>query len=341
MGITKAAACAAGAAPINQSLSGGIFIHQSNVQQATLTPRSKRSPFLRNVKKSKYLYVIFFLPFCYYILFHYWPMYGIIIAFKDYNIVKGITASPWIGFIHFHKFLNDPYFWKLVRNTLLINIYEIFWAFPAPIILALLLNELKNKGLKRFAQSVSYLPHFISTVVVCGMIVNFLTMDGLVNQIIVWFGGEPIQFMMKPEWFRTIFITSGIWQSIGWGSIIYLAALTAVDEELYDAAKIDGANRWKQLIHITLPEISPTISIMLILAIGRLMAIGYDKIILLYNGSTYETADVISTYVYRRGLLGSDFSYATAVELFQAVIGLVLLVSANRISKKISQTGLW
>ncbi len=268
-------------------------------------------------------------------------MYGIIIAFKDYNIVKGITDSPWVGLSHFKKFMNDEYFWKLVRNTLLINIYELFWAFPAPIILALLLNELKSKALKKFAQSVSYLPHFISTVVVCGMIVNFLTLDGLVNQIITWFGLAPIQFLMKPEWFRTIFISSGIWQSIGWGSIIYLAALTAVDEELYDAAKIDGANRWKQLIHITLPEISPTISIMLILNIGKLMSIGYDKIILLYNGSTYETADVISTYVYRRGLLGSDFSYATAVELFQAVIGLVLLVSANRISKKISQTGLW
>jgi putative aldouronate transport system permease protein len=268
-------------------------------------------------------------------------MYGIIIAFKDYNIVKGITDSPWIGFTHFKKFLNDAYFWKLVRNTLLLNIYELFWAFPAPIVLALLLNELKNKGMKKFAQSVSYLPHFISTVVVCGMIVNFLTLDGLINQIVAWFGIEPIQFLMKPEWFRTIFISSGIWQSVGWGSIIYLAALTAVDEELYDAAKIDGANRWKQLIHITLPEISPTVSIMLILEVGRLMAIGYDKIILLYNGSTYETADVISTYVYRRGLLGSDFSYATAVELFQAVIGLILLVSANRLSKKINETGLW
>ncbi|MEK3725332.1 ABC transporter permease [Paenibacillus sp. FSL H8-0034] len=293
------------------------------------------------MKRSRYLYLIFFLPFCYYVCFHYWPMYGIIIAFKDYNIVKGITESPWVGLTHFKKFLNEEYFWKLVRNTLLINIYELFWAFPAPIILALLLNELKSKALKKFAQSVSYLPHFISTVVVCGMIVNFLTLDGLVNQLITWFGLAPIQFLMKPEWFRTIFISSGIWQSIGWGSIIYLAALTAVDEELYDAAKIDGANRWKQLIHITLPEISPTISIMLILNIGRLMSIGYDKIILLYNGSTYETADVISTYVYRRGLLGSDFSYATAVELFQAVIGLVLLVSANRISKRISQTGLW
>ncbi|WP_436234229.1 ABC transporter permease [Paenibacillus sp. LjRoot153] len=325
----------------NTSHMGGIPIQQSKVQQEVGVSRMKTYPALRNMKRSKYLYMIFFLPFCYYVLFHYWPIYGIIIAFKDYNIVKGITASPWVGFDHFNKFLIDPYFWKLVRNTLLINVYELFWAFPAPIILALLLNELKSQRLKKFAQSVSYLPHFISTVVVCGMLVNFLTTDGLVNQIIVWFGGTPIHFLMKPEWFRTIFISSGVWQSIGWGSIIYLAALTSVDEELYDAANIDGANRWKQLLNITLPGIAPTISIMLILNVGRLMAIGYEKIILLYNGSTYETADVISTYVYRRGLLGSDFSYATAVELFQAVVGLILLVSANRLSKKISETGLW
>lgn len=313
-----------------------------NTQQAIHNPISKKWKHVsRNIKRSKYLYILFLLPATYYILFHYWPMYGIIIGFKDYNIVAGINASPWAGFKHFEKFLFDPYFWKLVRNTLLLNIYDLFWGFPAPIILALLLNEVRHGLFKRFVQSVSYLPHFISTVVVCGMIVNFLTSDGLINQIVVFFGGEPIHFLMKPEWFRTIYISSGIWQSIGWGSIIYLAALSGVDEEQYDAAKIDGANRWKQLIHVTLPGIAPTISIMLILNIGRLMSIGYEKIILLYNGSTYETADVISTYVYRRGLLGSDFSYGTAVELFQAVIGLVLLISANRLSKKISENGLW
>ncbi|WP_248924387.1 ABC transporter permease [Paenibacillus hamazuiensis] len=285
--------------------------------------------------------MIFFVPFCYYVIFHYWPMYGISIAFKDYNIVKGISGSPWVGLQHFEKFLKDPYFWKLVRNTLLINVYELIWAFPAPIVLALMLNEVKNQLFRRVVQSISYLPHFISTVVVCGMIVNFLSTDGLINQVVQWFGHEPVKFLMMPEWFRTIFVASGIWQNVGWGSIIYLAALTAVDVELYDAAKIDGANRWQQLLSITLPGIAPTISIMLILNLGRLMSIGFEKIILLYNGSTYETADVISTFVYRRGLLGSDFSYATAVELFQAAVGLVLLYGANRASKKISQTGLW
>jgi len=308
------------------------------------SPRShltKHNHFIRRVKKNKYLYLLFFLPFCYYIIFHYWPMYGIIIAFKDYNIVKGIIGSPWVGFEHFKKFLFDPYFWKLVRNTLLINIYGLIWSFPAPIILALLLNEVRNQKFKRFVQSVSYLPHFISTVVVCGMIVNFLSTDGLINNLLGSFGIKPIQFLMLPEWFRTIYIGSGIWQGVGWGSIIYLAALSAVDEELYEAAIIDGANRWKQLIHITIPSIKPTISVMLIMNLGRLMSIGFEKIILLYTGPTYETADVISTYVYRRGLLGSDFSYATAVSLFQSLVGLILLYSANRVSKSIGETSLW
>jgi putative aldouronate transport system permease protein len=268
-------------------------------------------------------------------------MYGIIIAFKKYNIVKGITGSPWVGFKHFKKFILDPYFWKLVRNTLLINIYGLLWGFPAPIILALVLNEVRMQSLKRFIQNVSYLPHFISTVVVCGIIVNFLAIDGPVNGIIKWLNGNQIQFLVKPEWFRTIYIASGIWQRAGWGSIIYLAALSGIDPNLYEAAKMDGGNRYHLLRHITLPCLVPTITIMLILNLGRLMSIGFEKIILLYNGSTYETADVISTYVYRRGLLGSDFSYATAVGIFQSVVGLILLMTANKIAKKIGDTGLW
>jgi len=318
-----------------------VIQSQQTKQAAVFSSARIRHPVIRGMARSRYLYAIFFIPFCYYVIFHYWPMYGIIIAFKNYNIVKGISGSPWVGFHHFEKFLKDPYFWKLIRNTLLINIYELIWAFPAPIVLALMLNELKNQMFKRIVQSISYLPHFISTVVVCGMIANFLSSDGLINQIIEWLGLEPVKFLMLPEWFRTIFVASGIWQSVGWGSIIYLAALTGVDVELYDAAKIDGANRWHQLLSITLPSIAPTISIMLILNLGRLMSVGFEKIILLYNGSTYETADVISTFVYRRGLLGSDFSYATAVELFQAIVGLVLLYTANKASKKISQTSLW
>lgn len=299
------------------------------------------SSHIKRIKKSKYLYILFSIPLLYYILFHYLPMYGVLISFQNYNIVKGISGSTWVGFKHFEKFIFDPYFWKLVRNTLMINIYGLLWGFPAPIILALLLNEVKGNRFKKVIQNISYLPHFISTVVVCGMIVNFLSTDGIANQLIKLFGGETKQFLMMPEYFRTIFVTSGVWESMGWNSIIYLAALTSIDEEMLEAALMDGANRWHRVIYITLPSIASTISIMLIMNLGRLMNLGYEKILLLYNGSTYETADVISTYVYRRGILGNDFSYATAVGLFQAVIGVILIVSANKISQKVSETSLW
>lgn len=295
----------------------------------------------KRIKKSKYMYLIIAVPMLYYILFHYLPMYGVLVAFKDYNIVKGIFKSPWVGTKYFQKFLFDPYFWKLVRNTLLLNIYGLLWGFPIPIVLALLLNEVRAGKYKRVIQTVSYLPHFISTVVVCGMVVNFLTSDGLINQLVLKFGGERIMFLMEPGWFRTIFTATGIWQSAGWTSIIYLAALTSVDQEVVEAAMIDGANRFQRIKHVTLPAITPTISTMLIMQLGRLMNLGYEKVLLLYNGSTYETADVISTYVYRRGILNNDFSYATAVGLFQSVIGIFLLVTSNTVSKKISDTGLW
>lgn len=295
----------------------------------------------RQIKKSKYLYIIFIIPMIYYLLFHYMPMYGVLIAFKDYNIGKGVWGSPWAGFKHFHKFLTDPYFWKLVRNTLVLNIYGLVWGFPIPIILAVMLNEVPREGYKKLIQTVSYLPHFISTVVVCGMVVNFLSLDGIFNQLLVNLGLEKIQFLMFPQYFRTIFTASGIWQSCGWTSIIYLSALTGVDSEVLDAAMIDGANRWERIRHVTLPAITPTISIMLIMQLGKIMTLGYEKILLLYNGSTYETADILSTYVYRRGILSNDFSYATAVGLFQSVVGVIMLVLANKVSKKLSETSLW
>lgn len=296
---------------------------------------------MKRIKKSKYLYLIFLLPFLYYVIFHYAPMYGVLISFKDYNIAKGVFGSDWVGLKHFKKFLLDDYFWKLVRNTLLLNVYNLLWGFPIPIILALALNEVTNPKFKRVVQTVSYLPHFISTVVVCGMITNFLSSNGIVNQIIKALGGKTVQFLMMPEYFRTIYVSTGIWQAAGWGSIVYLSALTGVDQEVLEAAMIDGANRWQRICHVTLPCITPTISIMLIMQLGKLMNLGYEKILLLYNGSTYETADVISTYVYRRGVLGADFSYGTAVGLFQSVIGLILLMGANKISKKLSETSLW
>lgn len=268
-------------------------------------------------------------------------MYGVQIAFRKYNVRLGVTGSPWVGLKYFEKYLTDAYFWKVVRNTLLLNVYSLLFSFPAPIILALLLNELKSSRYKKLVQSISYLPHFLSTVIVCGMVVNFLSNSGPINDVIVSLGGERIQFLMQPGYFRTIYIASGIWQNIGWNSIIYFAAIAGVDPQLYEAAIIDGAGRFKQAIHVTLPAIIPTIMIMLIMAIGGLLSVGYEKIILLYNGSTYETADVISSYVYRKGIQGADYSYSTAVGLFQSVIGLIFLWSANKISAHVSESSLW
>ena len=296
---------------------------------------------LKQIKRCSYLYLILLLPVVYYIVFKYAPMYGVIVAFKNYNIVKGIMKSPWCGLKYFRKFIADPYFWKVVRNTFVLSFSNILWGFPVPILVAVLLNEVTHSRFKRLIQSITYLPHFISTVVVCGMLVNVLASDGLVNQLVKATGHAPVQFLMHPEYFRTIYIISEIWQTAGWTSIIYLAALTGIDQEVLDAATIDGASRAQRIWHVTIPAILPVISTMLIMNLGRMMNLGYEKVLLLYNGSTYETADIISTYVYRRGILGNSFSYATAVGLFQSVIGIVLLVMANTISKKLSETSLW
>ena len=279
--------------------------------------------------------VIFFAVFSYY------PLYGILIAFKDYSISRGILGSPWAGLRYFRQFFLSPYFGRLLRNTLLLSVYNIIWGFPAPIILALLLNEVKNKAFKRTAQTITYLPHFISLVVACGMISDFCLTTGLFNDIITFFGGEAQPLLQNPAYFRTIYVASGIWQEVGWGSIIYLSALSSVDSQLYEAAAIDGANRWKQTLHVTLPGIMPTIIIMLILRMGSLMSMGYEKTILLYNPSTYDTADIISSYVYRSGLIQQDWSYSTAIDLFNSVINCILLVVTNQISKRTTESSLW
>ena len=283
----------------------------------------------------------FQLTIIYYIVFHYYPMYGAQIAFKNFSPGKGIAGSPWVGFEHFKSFFNSYYVFRIIRNTLLINIYDVIFGFPAPIILAILLNEVKNSTFRRSVQTITYLPHFISTVVLCGLIIDFTSREGLINNIITMLGGEPIMFLSKPEWFRTIFIGSGIWQNVGWGSIIYLAALSNIDPELYEAARIDGANKFKQIMHITIPGILPTIVIMFILRMGRMMSVGQDKVLLLYNPATYETADVISTFVYRKGLIDFNFSYASAVGLFNSVINFVLLILFNYLSRKLTDSGLW
>lgn len=259
------------------------------------------------------------------------------LAFKDYNAVEGLWGSEWVGLKHFIDFFKMPDFWKLLRNTLLISLYSLIFSFPVPILLALMINEVGNKFFKKTVQSITYLPHFFSTVIICGMLVDFLTTDGMINRIITAFGGEPISFLTDPRWFRTIYIASGIWQGAGWGSIMYLAALNSVDTQLYESAVIDGANKVQQAWYISLPAILPIISVQLLLNIGSMLSVGYEKIILLYNGATYETADVISTYVYRRGLQGADYGYGTAVSLFQSVVSLILVVVANRFANKVSE----
>jgi ABC-type polysaccharide transport system, permease component len=311
----------------------------------TIGKTKERESFSIRVKKdwkrNRSLYLMVLPVILFYILFHYKPMYGAIIAFQDYNPRQGVTGSEWVGFDQFIRFFTSPYFGRLVKNTLLLSVYGIIFGFPAPIILALLLNELRAKRFKKTVQTITYLPHFISLVVVTGIIKDFTQSTGLINDIIVMFGGERSSLIQNPALYRTIYIVSDIWQGIGWGSIIYLSALSGVDQQLYEAASIDGAGRWKQLLHVTLPGIAPTIVIMLIMRMGQLLGTGYEKTILLYNEATYETADVIASYIYRVGILERNWSYSTAIGLFNSVINLALLIATNKISRRVSETSLW
>ena len=295
----------------------------------------------KDFRINKIVYLMAIPMIVYFILFHFMPMYGVIIGFIDFSPIIGIWISPWVGLKHFKEFFDSMYLARTVKNTALLSIYSLLWGFPGAIILALLLNEIRREKFKRCVQTITYLPHFISLVVICGLIVDFTSTDGLINSILAGFGVEATNWLTKPEWFRTIYISSGIWQSIGWDSIIFLAALSGIDPSLYEAARIDGAGRWKQMLHITLPSISSTIVIMLILNIGGLMSVGSEKIILLYNSLTWETSDVIASYVYRKGLQGADYSFSTAVGLFESLIGFVLLIIANKLSKKITEQSLW
>lgn len=294
------------------------------------------------IKKNKLLYLMFLPVVVYYLIFHYAPMFGIVIAFKDYNAFTGFIRSPWVGLKHFKDFFSSPYCWRLIRNTFLISFYGLIFGFPAPILLTLLLNELKDGWFKKTTQTISYLPHFVSTVIIVGMYVNFLSPStGLINNIIEKLGGERIYFLNDPKYFRSLYTIMNIWKGVGWGSIIYLAALTGIDPELYEACIIDGGGRLRQTWHITLPGIANTVIIMLIMRIGRLLSVGYESIILMYTPATYETADVISTYVYRRGLVDADYSFSTAVGLFNSVVGFIFIFTANALAKRFSETSLW
>lgn len=296
----------------------------------------------RHLKKYWQLYVMMLIPVIYYVIFRYVPMVGNIIAFRRYRAGSSIFGDEWSGLKYFNQFIKDTNFWRAFRNTLALNIKYLVISFPITIIFAILLNEIKNVHYKKLVQTISYLPHFISMVIVAGMIRELVSTSGPINSLITSMGGEPIQFISLPQWFTTIFVTSGIWQGLGWGTILYLAAMSGINPELYEAASLDGANRLKQIWHVTLPGILPTIMTLLILNIGSLCgSAAFEKVFLLYQPTTYETADIIATYVYRMGLGSGNYSYATAVGLFQGLINIVLLTAANIFSKKTTGSGLY
>lgn len=295
----------------------------------------------RDWRKNKWKYMMVLPVVIFFIVFHYKPMYGIIIAFNKYVPSQGIMGSSWVGLRNFIQFFEDYYFVRVVRNTFLISFYSLIFGFPCPIILALMLNELRGKWFKRTVQTVTYIPHFISLVVICGLIKHFSLSGGVFNDIAALFGFRRSPLLQNPDYFRTIYVASSIWQEVGWSSIIYLAALSGIDQQLYEAAEIDGAGRMSQTIHITLPGIAPTVIMLLILNMGNILNVGYEKCLLLYNESTFETADIISTYVYRKGLIDADFSYSTAVGLFNSVVNMAFLITTNAISKKTADVALF
>ncbi|MEK4443648.1 ABC transporter permease [Niallia sp. FSL K6-0077] len=304
--------------------------------------KSEKKKIVRKIRKNWDLYLLIIPIIAYFIIFKYIPMYGLQIAFKDFIAVDGIFNSPWVGLEHFERFFQSFYFERLLSNTLLIGLYELAVGFPIPIILALMINEVKNKYFKSFIQTITYAPHFLSVVVVVGILYLYLSpQTGIINQLIVILGGEPIYFMAEPAWFKTIFVFSGVWQNMGWSSIIYLAALSAIDPQLQEAAKIDGASRLQRIWHINLPSIKPTIIIMLILQCGSILGVGFEKVFLMQNSLNMSASDVISTHIYRTGILGADYSYSTAIGLFESFVNLIILLLVNYTARKVNKVSLW
>lgn len=315
------------------------------MQTTEIKALRKKEPFFhrlaKDLKKHKYKYLMVLPVLIWYALFCYKPMYGILIAFKNYSPTLGVAGSPWVGFKHFASFFQSVHFQRVFVNTLLLSIYNLIFSFPAPVLLALFLNEVRGKYFRATVQTISYFPHFISMVVICGMITQFCSMDGMVSQIVSWFTGEAEPLLQNAEYFRTIYIASGIWQEVGFSSVIYFAALCSINEELYEAAGLDGAGKLRKIIHVSIPGIMPTVIIMLILKVGQLMSMGSEKVILLYNPLTYKTADIIASYVYRKGLQEFNWSFSTAVGLFNNIINIICLVVVNTISAKFTETSLW
>ncbi|MEY2191889.1 ABC transporter permease [Neobacillus sp. BF23-41] len=301
----------------------------------------KKASKLKKILSNYQLYLFLLPALVYFIVFHYVPMYGILIAFKDFVATKGIMGSPWVGFKHFERFFDSYQFWSLIKNTLGLSVIQLIVGFPLPIFLALMMNQIRSDKYKRFVQTVVYAPHFISVVVLAGMIYVFFSNNGLINNLILIFGGDPISFMAKPDWFKPLYIASGVWQETGWAAIIYLAALAGVSPELHEAAVMDGANKWQRIFHVDIPAIMPTAVILLILNVGNIMNIGFEKAYLLQTPMNQPAAEIIPTYVYKMGLQQAQYSFAAAVGLFNSVINLVLLVLVNKFAKKLSGTGLW
>lgn len=322
---------------------------EAKVQKGTMAHALKKPdkrPLMERIlsalNRDKFLWLMVLPGLAFYIIFCYGPMYGLVISFENYSPFRGTLGGPWVGFKWFIQFFHSPFFGRLMRNTILLNIYSLFWGFPAPIIFALMLNEIRHRKFKSIMQTISYLPHFISVIVVVGMLSTFLQPDtGLVNLALKAISGNSVNFMSEPGWFRTLYISSGIWQDLGWSCIIYLAALAGIDPQLYEAATIDGASKMRQIWNITIPCLLPTIIIMLILSLGGMFTVGYEKVIAMYSTNTYETADVINSYVYRRGVAGGEYSFGTAVGLFQSVINFALVLIVNKVSSKVSEISLW
>lgn len=307
----------------------------------SLPVETRRDLWKKDWKRNKTLYFLFIPVLVYYLIFQYGPMCGLIIGFQNYKPSRGFLHSQWVGLENFKEFFTNPFFRRVLVNTVRISVTNLIFTFPMPIILALLISELKSRTYSRVVQTISYIPHFISIVVIVSIMMDLTNRNGAITQFLANFGFEPVTMLNETKFFLPLYIISGIWQNVGWNSIIYLSALLAIDAELYEAARIDGAGKFRQLISVTLPCLAPTIIVMLILQVGKSFNVGYEKIILMYNPLTYEVADVISTYVYREGLLNMNWSYSTAVGLFNSVVSFTLVWATNKLSQKISGNGLW
>lgn len=306
------------------------------------TSKSSMAKKMQSILRNYDLYLLLLPTLAYFIIFHYVPMYGLQIAFQNFNPIKGYSGSPWVGFDNFERFFESYQFGTVIKNTIGISVYELLVSFPAPIILALMINQLTSERFKKFVQTVTYAPHFISTVVVVGIVSLLLSpKTGAVNTFLGLFGINPIFFMGDAAWFKTVFVLSGVWQSVGWGTIIYLAALTAVNPDLHEAAVVDGASKLQRVLHIDIPSIMPTVIIMLIMNVGHMMSVGFEKVYLMQNPLNVDASETIQTYVYKAGLVQAQYSYAAAIGLFNTVINFILLISVNKMAKSLKQTSLW